>query len=199
MHFCSKLSEICARIHHNIDPANMIMFVQLRISTYLVQIRRAVSDPLSPGFSPSVVSLFKHVDSLRIQHPVTALSVLQTVPRTAVQLVPRNFHKTIVQTQIVPYGVLPSLSVLPIIGEVVHDEPVDSAQREPLFRRRTDGHGDQGDVRIRRLLRPGLLQLQRQRERHQELGKVRVEDALSEEGIAAKVRLLHRKHFHITC
>lgn len=62
-----------------------------------------------------------------------------------------------------PDGVLPALLVLPVVGKVVHDEPVDPAEGESLLGGRADGHGDEGDVRVGRLLRPGLLELDRQR------------------------------------
>lgn len=51
-----------------------------------------------------------------------------------------------------PERVLPALRVLAIVREAVHDEAVDVGQRQHALGRRQDGHGRQGDVRVRRLL-----------------------------------------------
>lgn len=47
--------------------------------------------------------------------------------------------------------VLPALLVFPVVRETIHDELIDTVQGDLLLRRRAlNGHGDQGDVRIRR-------------------------------------------------
>ena len=48
-------------------------------------------------------------------------------------------------------GVLPALLVLPVEREQVHDPLVDLVQGQHLAAGLLDGHGDQGDVRVRRL------------------------------------------------
>ena len=51
-----------------------------------------------------------------------------------------------------PDRVLPSLFVLAVIREPIHDELVDAVQGDLLLRSCTlDGHGDQRDVRVGRL------------------------------------------------
>lgn len=39
-----------------------------------------------------------------------------------------------------------------IVRESFHDELVNTVQRDPMIRCILDGHSDQGDVRVRRLL-----------------------------------------------
>ncbi len=56
-----------------------------------------------------------------------------------------------------PYGVLPALLVVEVVGEAAHDEAVDLAERHAPLRAGRDGHGDEGDVGVGRLL-PGLLE-----------------------------------------
>lgn len=49
-------------------------------------------------------------------------------------------------------AVLPSLLVLPIVWKSIHDELVDTVERDLfLGSRRLDGHSDEGYVRVRRL------------------------------------------------
>ena len=47
--------------------------------------------------------------------------------------------------------VLPSRPVVAVEGEAAHDIAVDAAECGPLPWRVLDGHGDQGDVAVRRL------------------------------------------------
>lgn len=49
-------------------------------------------------------------------------------------------------------GVLPSLSVLLIVREALHDEPIDSVQGHFAIGRASDRHRNQSDVRVGRLL-----------------------------------------------
>ena len=48
-------------------------------------------------------------------------------------------------------GVLPTLFVVAVIGEVPHDELVDAVESQAFLRRRPDRHHDQRVVRICRL------------------------------------------------
>lgn len=97
--------------------------------------------------------MLEHLAGGWIQSPVTALSDRTTVLLFVVRasLVPRYLHEAIVQAEIVPNAVLPALTVLPVVRESFHDEPVDAGERQPPFRRGIDGHRYQGDVRVRGL------------------------------------------------
>lgn len=102
-----------------------------------------------PGFplAASVVAVFEHVVTGRIECPKGAFA------RPA--FLARYFDETVVQTQIVSDGVLPSLAVLAVVREPLHDELVDAVERDLVVVGRLDGHGDQGDVGVGRLLRHG--------------------------------------------
>ena len=63
----------------------------------------------------------------------------------------RHFDEAVVETERVPDRVLPSLLVLPVKREQVHDKLVNVAQSQHFRRRVLDGHRDQRDVRVRRL------------------------------------------------
>lgn len=64
----------------------------------------------------------------------------------------RDFDEAVVEGEIVSQRVLPSLRILAVISEVVHDEFVNFGQGAHLLRVVPDGHGRQRDVRVRRLL-----------------------------------------------
>ena len=53
------------------------------------------------------------------------------------------------------YGVLPALSVGGVVGEGGHDPGVDLGQGLPPAGTGLDGHGDESDVGVGRLLGPG--------------------------------------------
>ena len=61
-------------------------------------------------------------------------------------------QETLVQTEVMTYGVLPSLFVVSVVRKVLGDELVDLTQRHPLLRGAADRHHDQGVVGERRLL-----------------------------------------------
>ena len=69
----------------------------------------------------------------------------------------RNLHKALVEGEIVSNGVLPSLFVLPVVREVLHDVVVDPTQRELSLLAGPDSHHNQGIVGEGRLLVLGLL------------------------------------------
>ncbi len=62
-----------------------------------------------------------------------------------------DLDEALVEREIVSYGVLPALLVLGVVREVVHNELVDLTQRQLLVGRLGYGHGDQCNVRVRRL------------------------------------------------
>ena len=91
-----------------------------------------------------VISVLKHIHGRGGETPVAALA--------GPLLVPRQLHKAIVQAEIVPDGVLPALLVVQVVRESVHDEGVDLAEGHLALWAGRDGHGDQSNVGIRRLL-----------------------------------------------
>ena len=93
--------------------------------------------------SPQVGAVVEHVVRVGIQRPVGSLSGLLVVPG--------HFDETFVEAQVVADRVLPALLVLAVIREPVHDELVDAVERDLLLGRTLNGHGDEGDVRVRRL------------------------------------------------
>lgn len=102
------------------------------------QARAAVERGAAPQLARGAAD--EHVLGRRVQHPVVALA--------GVVVVPRHLHKALVQTQVVPDGVLPALPVLSVVREVGHDVLVDAVQREPLLGAVPDGHHDERVVAV---------------------------------------------------
>lgn len=63
----------------------------------------------------------------------------------------RHLDETVVKAQGMPDRVLPALLILPIEREQIHDELIDLREGQHLVRCILYRHGDQADVRIRRL------------------------------------------------
>lgn len=63
----------------------------------------------------------------------------------------RLLDEAVVERQVVTNRVLPALFVVVVIGEVGHDEFVNSVQRDFLLGRSTDGHSYQRNVAVWRL------------------------------------------------
>lgn len=89
-------------------------------------------------------AVLEHVDGVRMEGPVGPFA--RSVRPSG------HFEETVVEGQVVSQRILPPLSVLPVVRETFHDVAIDIGQREHPLRRRQDGHGRQGDVRIWRLL-----------------------------------------------
>lgn len=99
--------------------------------------------------SAQEASIVKHVLGQRVQSPVVALA---RVPR-----LPGDLDEAVVERQVVPDAVLPGGELFAVVGEPVSDELADAAEGQSLVGRLKDGHGDQSDVRIRRLDHAVLL------------------------------------------
>ena len=54
-----------------------------------------------------------------------------------------HLDEALVERQIVADGILPSLFVVTIVREILHDELVDAVECETLFSAATDGHHDE--------------------------------------------------------
>lgn len=92
------------------------------------------------------------------EHDVVAGGVQGPIVALAWVIVrPWNLHKTLVEGEIVPNGVLPPLLVLPIVWEVLHDVVIDPTQCELSLLAGPDSHHNQGIVGEWRFLVLGLL------------------------------------------
>lgn len=98
---------------------------------------------------PPIVAVLKHIQALGVQRPVAAF--------TGPTLLSGHLNKAVVEGEVVADGVLPALLVVVIKGEPVHDELVDAAERCALLRCALDGHGDERNVTVGRLLRRLLM------------------------------------------
>ena len=105
--------------------------------------------PLSSRSPAPVIAVLEHFAGGRVQGPVTSLSGCMTLAVVRARPVPRYLHEAVIQAEVMPYAVLPALSVLPVVGEPVHDELVDAGKRQPSLRRRVDRHRDQSDIGVR--------------------------------------------------
>lgn len=94
---------------------------------------------------PAVVAVLKHIQALGVQSPVAAFA--------GPAFLSGYLDEAVVEGEIVADGVLPALLVVMIKREPVHDELVDAAERCALLRCALDGHGDECDVAVWRLLR----------------------------------------------
>ena len=69
-------------------------------------------------FSASEIAIFEHFLAVWVECPVIAF--------TGFPFLARDFEKAIVETQIVANGILPTLLVLLVVREFLHDEFVDA-------------------------------------------------------------------------
>lgn len=61
---------------------------------------------------------------------------------------PRHFHETLIQAQVVSNRILPALLVLLVVRKVFHDILVDAVKRESFLGTAADGHHDEGIVAV---------------------------------------------------
>ena len=98
---------------------------------------------LKTFLSPEVTSVFKHVSRLRMKSPKGSFARLVRSSR--------NFDKAIIEGKRMTYRVLPSLLILTIVWEVIHDKLINFTQSQHLRCRLLNSHGNQTDVRVGRL------------------------------------------------
>jgi len=96
------------------------------------------------AFASAVVAVFEHVVARWIQCPESTF--------TWTTFVTWYFDEAVVEGEVVADGVLPALLVLLVVRKAFHDELVDTIQRDLLIASTLDGHCDQSDVRVGRLL-----------------------------------------------
>jgi hypothetical protein len=99
-----------------------------------------VAGSLVPLPPPEEGPIVKHVLSHWVQGPVVPLP---RVPRLS-----RDLDETVVETQIVTNGILPSGELVSVVREPVHDEFTDTGECELLVGGLEDGHCDEGDVGV---------------------------------------------------
>jgi hypothetical protein len=61
----------------------------------------------------------------------------------------RNFQETIVQTEIVPNGILPGRKSFFVVGKAFDNEIANATERQTTRWRLENGHGNQGNIGIR--------------------------------------------------
>ena len=64
--------------------------------------------------------MLKHVNSRFCEGPERAFA--------PAPFLPGQFDEAVIETEVVPNRILPTLSVMSVVGELVHDEAVDLAQ-----------------------------------------------------------------------
>jgi hypothetical protein len=106
--------------------------------------RLELAERLEPLSAPQEAAVLEHVPTHWMQGPVAALAR----PVWAAW----DLDKTVIEGQVMSQRVLPSLRVLPVIREPIHDELVDLAQRQHLLLGPLYGHCRQSNVRVGRLL-----------------------------------------------
>ena len=92
--------------------------------------------------SSKEAAVVEHILRGGVKGPVVAFA---RVPR-----LPRDLNEAVVEGEVVPDGVLPGGELVSVVGKLVADEVTDAAQRQLLHGALQDGHGDQGDVGVRR-------------------------------------------------
>ena len=93
--------------------------------------------------SPQETPVFEHLRASRVELPEVSF------PRRTV--LARHFYEAVIQTQVVPDGVLPGRPALSVVGKLLGDVVAYLAQRKHLVGRLRNGHRDQSNVRVRRL------------------------------------------------
>ena len=126
------------------DPIEIGQSGQLRVQGVLL-----VALQLEPLTATQQRPVLEHGDGFWVEGPVGALARPVGTPR--------DLDEAVVKGEVVAEAVLPALRVLPIVGEAVHDELVDVAERQHLLRRPHQGHGCQRDVGVGRLAVPVRL------------------------------------------
>lgn len=131
------------------------------------------------SLAPFVVPMFEHVPGRRIEDPETpfAAAARTSIPQLfvvirriifvtwylmiifsryknftltlSIYVVIENLDKAVVEAEVVPYAILPALTVDPIEWKPIHDVLVYSRQSEPTFGGWVYSHRYQGYVRVR--------------------------------------------------
>lgn len=99
--------------------------------------------PLEALPAPKKTPILKHIGRHGIQGPV--------IPLPRIPRLPGHLYEAVIQRQVVADRVLPRRELLPIIGEALTDKIAYLAEGKSLLGALEDGHGDESDVRVRRL------------------------------------------------
>ena len=112
------------------QPGQIVQGLQLLFqSIFFVRVKL---EPLPPSEERAVL---EHGDGLGVKGPVGALARPCGVPG--------HLDEAVVEAEVVSQGVLPALSVLPVVGEVVHDELVDLGEGQHLLVTMVKRHGSE--------------------------------------------------------
>ena len=91
-----------------------------------LQVRVVRAQHLEALAAPQKAAVLEHVAAVGMQCPEAALAGLVGPPR--------DLDEAVVEGEVVAQAVLPALRVLAVVGEAFHDELIDVAQRQHLFR-----------------------------------------------------------------
>ena len=99
-----------------------------------------MQESISP---PKEASIAEHVSAGRVQGPVVTLASRADLPG--------DLDEAVIQTEVVPDGVLPRRPPLAVVRKVFDDVLADVTQCQHIAWGLRDGHGNQRNVRIGRL------------------------------------------------
>lgn len=97
-------------------------------------------EPLLPA---QIATILKHVSRIWMQSPKAPLAGL--IRRA------RHLEKTIIEAERMSNGILPSLLILSVIGEQVHDELINFTKGQHFARGILDRHRDERNIGVGRL------------------------------------------------
>ncbi len=117
-----------------------MVLVEVAVEVAGHRLRVALVAPLEALASAQEGAVVEHVLAVGVQRPVVAFARVAGLAG--------HLDKAVVEREVVPYAVLPGGEALLVVGELVHDEVADAAQRQSLLARLQNGHGDQGDVAV---------------------------------------------------
>ena len=118
-----------------------VVHVHTRMLLHKVDVSFAVG--LEPFLSPQVASVLEHIARCWMQGPEASLTGLVRGSW--------NLHKTIIKRQAVTNGILPSLLILPVVGEKVHDKLIDFTECHHFGGSILYRHRYQRNITVRRL------------------------------------------------
>lgn len=107
---------------------------------HLRELRYGIPGGFGSTTTPSIIARFEHLIRTGRQSPI--------VPFARSTFVSWQLDETVVQAQIVSYRVLPTLTILAIVGKVIHDEAIYTVQCKFASGGKFNCHGDKCNIRI---------------------------------------------------
>lgn len=95
------------------------MYIKLSYPTHLKVILGAAGAsnamPLPSRASTAIIALFEHIIGRCVQHPITSFAGCIVIINCI--FITWHLDETIIQREVMPYGILPSLFVFPVVWE----------------------------------------------------------------------------------